>query len=93
MPVSGLLLTLSTEEHVAAEVVRRLQSRREILLGELQQQWLPVAVDGCDERHSREVHDWIVKLPGVVFVDVVSVHFEDGEQTSSPHALTDCKAA
>lgn len=93
MPVSGLLITLTTDEHQAAEVVRCLGARREILLGERQRQWLPVAVDGCDERHSREVHEWIVQLPGVAFVDVISVHFEEALVASPPCALEGCDAA
>lgn len=93
MPVSGLLITLTTDDRLAAEVVQRLQTRREILPGERQQQWLPVAVDGRDETHSREVHDWIVQLPGVAFVDVVSVHFEEAAAAPPPCAVEDCEAA
>lgn len=93
MPVSGLLITLSTEEHLAEEVVQCLQARREILIGARQQQWLPVAVDGRDETHSREVHDWIVQLRGVAFVDVVSVHFEEVAEAPSLREMSVSEAA
>ena len=85
MPVSGLLITLSPDENGVEEVVQLLQARREIMVGVRQQQWLPVAVDGRDEAHSREVHDWIARLRGVSFVDVVSVCFDE--------AARDCEAA
>lgn len=93
MPVSGLLITLTADERLAAEVVQRLQPRGEILLGERQQRWLPVAVDGRDETHSRELHDWISRLPGVAFVDVISVHFEEAVDAPRPCTLEGCEAA
>ncbi|RBP45181.1 hypothetical protein DES53_103178 [Roseimicrobium gellanilyticum] len=76
MPISGLVITLAEDCRLAQEAVTALAARPEIMMGARQQRWLPVAVDGRDQTHSREVHDWIGLQPGVTFVDVTSVSFE-----------------
>jgi hypothetical protein len=80
MPISGLLITLTEDTRLAEEAVAALAARPEIMVGTRQQQWLPVAVDGRDYNHSREIHEWIGSQPGVAFVDITSINFE----TDSP---------
>ncbi|QIF04390.1 hypothetical protein [Roseimicrobium sp. ORNL1] len=82
MPISGLLITLTEDHSLAEEAVAALASRPEIMVGPRRQQWLPVAVDGRDYAHSREMHEWIGSQPGVAFVDITSINFE----TDSPNA-------
>lgn len=76
MPTSGLIITLQPEPATQANVLARLRARPELTLGELSQRWLPAALETHDDAESREVHDWLMALPGVAFVDVVSVNFE-----------------
>jgi hypothetical protein len=76
MPISGLVITLTEDDRLADEAVTTLAARPEIVVGMRQRQWLPVAVDGRDYAHSREVHEWIGAQPGVTFVDVTSINFE-----------------
>jgi hypothetical protein len=78
MPISGLLITLTEDHSLAEQAVVALSARPEIMVGTRQQQWLPLAVDGRDYAHSREVHEWIGSQPGVVFVDITSIYFETG---------------
>ena len=76
MPTSGLIITLQPEPATQAVAVARLRTRPELTLGELSQRWLPAALETCDGAEFREIHDWLMALPGVAFVDVVSVNFE-----------------
>ena len=76
MPTSGLIITLQPDPATQANVVARLRARPELTLGELSQRWRPAALETHDDDESREVHDWLMALPGVAFVDVVSVNFE-----------------
>lgn len=78
MIVSGLLVTLSGISDRSI-VVGSMRSRAELTVGELHDRWLPVALEACDDAQSRELHDWIGAQPGVEFVDVVSVSFDDSE--------------
>ena len=75
MPISGLLVTLRqcADQNVT---VQKLRQRSELTVGELNARWLPVALEARDDEHSREVHDWLMALPGVEYVDVTSVNFE-----------------
>jgi hypothetical protein len=76
MTVSGLVVKLAkTDAGVAA--VAALRARAELTLGEGRAGWLPVALEARDPAHSHAVHDWVQSLPGVEFVDVVSVNFEE----------------
>ena len=76
MPTSGLIITLQPWSATQADVVGRLRTRPELTLGEVSARWLPAALETRDDDESREVHDWLMALPGVAFVDVVSVNFE-----------------
>ena len=58
-----------------------MRARRELTAGEVSDRWLPVALEARDDEHSREVHDWLMALPGVEYVDVTSVSFEEDETT------------
>lgn len=76
MPTSGLIITLQPEPATQAVVLLRLGTRPELTFGEVSDRWLPAALETRDDAESREVHDWLMALPGVAFVDVVSVNFE-----------------
>lgn len=76
MPVSGLVLTLSADPELSAQAISQLKARPELAPGELQDRWLPVAMETHDDAESRQLHDWLHALSGVEFVDVVYVNFE-----------------
>jgi hypothetical protein len=77
MPISGLLLTLNENPYTRTETILALRSRSEIETGQCVERWLPIATDAADDEESRQLHDWILALPAVEFVDVVSVHFDE----------------
>lgn len=80
MQINGLLVTLAPQSRAKCEAVaRQLAARTELSVGELNDRWLPVAMEAADDAHARELHDWIGTQPGVEFVDVVSVSFDDGD--------------
>lgn len=76
MPTSGLIITLQPGAAPQASAVALLATRPELTLGAVSDRWLPAALETRDDAESREVHDWLLALPGVAFVDVVSVNFE-----------------
>jgi len=83
MPISGLILTLSNDAELAAQVIATLSTRVEFMPGERNARWLPVAMEARDDAESRDLHDWLNALPGVDFVDVVYVNFDEDEATAS----------
>ena len=76
MPVSGLVITMQDGADTDA-LCRRIAQSEELALGERHDRYLPVALDARDDAHSREVHDWLMTQPGVAYVDVVAVNFEE----------------
>lgn len=58
--------------------------RRGIELGHRRGRRVPIVVDSPDRHADQQIWGWLNELPGVVFVDVVFVHFDDdcGEPTT-----------
>jgi len=83
MPISGLILTLSSDAELAAQAIATVSMRAEFMPGERNACWLPVAMEARDDAESRDLHDWLNALPGVDFVDVVYVNFDEDEATAS----------
>lgn len=79
MITSGLVLTLTADAALASQACEALRSRPEITLGERNQRWLPIAAEAEGVAASRDLHDWLSALPGVEYVDVVEVNFEETE--------------
>lgn len=77
MITSGLVITLSADAALAAQVIAKVSARPEFTPGERNDRWLPVAMEAHDDAASRDLHDWLHALPGVEYVDVVSVNFEE----------------
>ncbi len=42
------------------------------------------AIEAEDDAGLRELHDWIASRPGVAFVDVVHVNFDDSTTPTPP---------
>ena len=79
MITSGLVITLSADAELAAQAVANGGARAEFMPGERNDRWLPVAMEARDDAESRDLHDWLSALPGVEFVDVVYVNFNEDE--------------
>jgi hypothetical protein len=77
MPISGLILTLNADAELAEQSVATVSARAEFMPGERNARWLPVAMEARDDAESRDLHDWLNALPGVDFVDVVYVNFDE----------------
>ena len=77
MPISGLLLTLSSDPDRASEALEHLQRRPGIELGDARGRWLPIATETSDSRSAREVHHWLESLPGIAQVEVIYVSFDE----------------
>ena len=82
MLTAGLLLSLQPKAPIG-ELTRVLAEHPSFQPGQTEGRWLPVAMEAADDAESRELHDWVSALPGVAFVDVVHVNFDE-----SPASLT-----
>ncbi len=74
--IGGLLVRLAEDPALRSQAMAELASRPDLLLGEQNGPWLPLALEAEGPRTSRDLHEWILSRPGVQFVEVVAVHFE-----------------
>jgi hypothetical protein len=74
--VTGLLVVLSPVPADAAAAREAIEARPGIEIGECRDLWLAVAYDG--DKPDAE-HAWIERLPGVAYVEVVFVGFNEGD--------------
>jgi hypothetical protein len=88
MPISGLIITLNADAELAAQAVASVSTRPEFMPGERNTRWLPVAMEARDDAESRDLHDWLNALPGVDFVDVAYVNFDEDEVAAGMPAAT-----
>ena len=79
MPISGLLLTLGGTTAERAETLHAIGANTSFRAGALCEHWLPLAAEARDDEQCRQQHYWLMSLPAVLYVDVVSVHFENDE--------------
>jgi len=78
----GLVLTLDPDHPEISRLPSRLAEWPECSTGSRQDAWLPLAVEALDEEACRNWHDRLAALPGVAFVDVVHVRFNDSNSDS-----------
>ena len=74
--ISGIVITTERDRRAIPHVRRAVEARPEIELGSADGGKLPATLEVVDESEARELIDWIERLPGVVRVDIVCVHFE-----------------
>lgn len=78
MPVSGLVVTLSDDEKKSAQATLALKGDSRLTIGERQKNRLPVVAETeTIGEGSRLVRQELLEVDGVIFVDVVTVNFED----------------
>ena len=77
--MSGLVVTLCDDAERCERAVANISAHPAISAGAVEGRWLPIALEARDQRESRDIHDWLMALDGVEYVDVVSVHFDSPE--------------
>lgn len=79
MTVSALVLTLEEDDDARTRALFALGADPRVTCGEPQGLRLPVVTETESLMEAKELVEGLGALPGVTFVDVVSVAFEDEE--------------
>lgn len=74
--VGGVLVRLSDEPERRERAIEALVSHPAITMGPKTGTWWPLAVVAENASEGRDLHAWLATLPGVEWVEVVSVYFE-----------------
>jgi len=74
--IASVVATLSDQSRPLPDIVAELASLPGVEAGQLTQQRVPLTIDASGHRDVEDITRWIQDREGVVFVDVVFVHFE-----------------
>ncbi|MBK7585245.1 MAG: hypothetical protein IPI67_34285 [Myxococcales bacterium] len=86
MPVSALVLTLDPGEREKRGVKYVLSRDPRVTLGDLVDDCLPVVTTTDSLEEAEDLAEQLLGIPGVRFLDVVSVDFSDVEEIASGSA-------
>ena len=86
MPVSGLVVTFSDDKLISDQAFNAIESNPQINIGPRNDKRMAIVLDTDSNLKDRFLWDWLNALPGVLFVDVVFVGFEnaDNEMAAVP---------
>lgn len=76
MTVSGLVLTLADDVIVRGHVLEALRQDPRVSCGEAQGLRLPVVTETESPQAGEALCEDLARIPGVLFVDVVSIVFD-----------------
>ena len=77
MPISGLVVTLSSDARAREAALEALRNHPQIELGDGSPHRHPIVVETANSDETSCFWEWLQALPGVEFVDVAYVHFEE----------------
>jgi nitrate reductase NapAB chaperone NapD len=82
VPVSGLVITFSSDIAHHGETMEQLAGEPAIEIGDAVGPKLAIVVDSDTRDHDREIWNWVRNLPGIAMVDVAFVGFEETETST-----------
>lgn len=82
MHTSGLVITFADDPSLARGAQLDLVAAGPFILGDAGGPCRAVTLETTDPRAAHDWHEWAEKLPGVVGVEVVFVHWDDAEEVS-----------
>lgn len=83
MPISGIVISIESDELNRQTVVQKIEDLPYIKLGQSSSQRIPAVLETPSARQDRQAIQEINDIPGVTFVDVVFVHFDQEEGTQN----------
>ena len=84
MPVSGLVVSLKSDPQLRNEAIDAIRAEPRIEIGAIKQRRMAVVLDTASVDEDKQLWCWLGSLPGVVFVDVALVGYEDPDSVSPP---------
>ena len=77
MPVSGLVVSLKSDPQLRQQAIDAIRAEPRIEVGAIESRRMAIVVDTATTDDDKQLWCWLGSLPGVVFVDVALVAFEE----------------
>jgi nitrate reductase NapAB chaperone NapD len=82
MPVSGLVVSLKSDLTLREEAIAAIRKESRIEVGVIEGRRMAIVIDTTSTDDDKQLWCWLAALPGVTFVDVAMVGFEDQDDDS-----------
>ncbi len=86
MPVSGLVVSLSDEPQLRAGALSVIGRESRITMGICEENRLAIVVETVSSEEDRQLWEWLGDLPGVTFIEVAFVGFDQHGEWLSEQA-------
>lgn len=83
MPLSSLVIHLGADPTLQASACAALAANPAFSIGDPSRRLLPAALDSASEEENKACWGWLNSLPGVEFVEVLSVCFSPAAPASA----------
>ena len=83
MPVSGLVVSLSDQPALREKAMDAIRDEPRIEIGVTKSRRMAIVIDTASSDDDKQLWNWLQELPGVAFVDVVMVGFEESPAPGS----------
>ena len=80
--IASVVATLESDSAQRSQLLEKMAARPELESGDFSPDAtrIPITIDVKNRHKMEECTEWLRTQPGVLMVDVVFVHFEDGVQ-------------
>lgn len=82
MPVSGLVVSLAEEPELRQLAIDAIGRESRIEIGSIHSNRMAIVIDTASSDEDKQLWNWLMDLPGVVFVDVALVAFEQPSESA-----------
>jgi hypothetical protein len=88
--ISGLVASLTADAALALSALQAIRQHPALELGPQDGRRLPLVLETTNPGESHKLSDWLAELPGVEYVDVAFVHW-DNDLAPVPSSPPLCK--
>lgn len=81
MPVSGLVVSLKSDPRLREEAIQAIRGESCIEVGVIAGRKMAIVVDTNSTDDDKRIWCWLGSLPGVAFVDVTMVGYDEPQPT------------
>ena len=83
MPISGLVVSFADDPPLRQKAIEAMEAEPRIDVGVIESNRVAIVLDTASGEEDKRLWEWLSALPGVVFIDVAMVVFDEDAQSEA----------